>query len=58
MKMSNLIENTQGICPLCKQVIEASIIDEDGPAYMVKECAEHGSFKTIISKYSYYTSNI
>lgn len=49
-----IIENTQSICPKCKRVIEAHIVEENSSVYMVKECAEHGFFKTIISKYAWY----
>lgn len=52
--MSALIENTQSICPKCKRIIEAHTIEENGSVYMVKECAEHGLFKVIISKYAWY----
>jgi len=52
--MSVLIENTQSICPKCKRIVEAHTIEENGSVYMVKECAEHGLFKVIISKYSWY----
>lgn len=52
--MSVIIENTKSICPKCKLVIEAKTIEENGSVYMVKECAGHGFFKAIISKYAWY----
>ncbi len=52
--MNNIIEQTDSICPICKKIIKADIIDENGSAYMVKECQEHGRFRSIVSKYSWY----
>jgi len=52
--MNNIIEKTDSICPVCKKAVKACIIDENGSAYMVKECEKHGSFKSVISKYSWY----
>lgn len=52
--MNNIIEQTDSICPVCRKIIKADIVDENGSAYMVKECKEHGAFKSIISKYSWY----
>jgi uncharacterized radical SAM superfamily Fe-S cluster-containing enzyme len=52
--MSVMIEKTESICPQCKRVIAANIIDENGSAYMTKKCPEHGLFKAMVSKYSWY----
>ena len=52
--MNNIIEQTDSICPVCKKIIKADIVDENGSAYMVKECREHGAFKSIVAKYSWY----
>ena len=52
--MNNIIEQTDSICPVCKKIIKADVVDENGSAYMVKECREHGVFKSIVAKYSWY----
>ncbi len=49
MKELNKIES---VCPACYQEgkvqkIDASIIEDDGKVWIIKECAKHGSFKDI-----------
>ncbi len=50
----NIIEKTESICPVCKNIIPADIVDEEGRAYMVKECSEHGRFKAVVAKHTWY----
>ncbi len=54
MEKETLLEATQSICPVCRKVLDARIVEEDGSVHMVKNCPEHGSFKAILSKYSWY----
>ena len=42
-------ETTQSLCPVCKALIDALIIEEAGKVYMTKSCAAHGSFKVLLS---------
>lgn len=49
-----ILEETRSVCPKCLKDIDAKIIEDNGSVYMEKNCAEHGSFKTLISKYSWY----
>jgi len=42
-------KKTKSICPECKKVIDALIIQEGNKIYMKKTCEEHGSFTDIIS---------
>lgn len=52
--VNSVLERTESICPFCKKIIPAEIIEENSSVFMVKQCAEHGSFKAILSKYSWY----
>ncbi|WP_319466298.1 radical SAM (seleno)protein TrsS [uncultured Pseudodesulfovibrio sp.] len=38
----------RSVCPVCLKPIPASHEIEDGNAYLVKECPEHGEFRTIV----------
>ncbi len=42
-----LPKKTQSLCPECKKVIDALILDVGGKAVMRKECPEHGKFETV-----------
>lgn len=41
---------TQSVCPICHQAIEAFYIEEDNRIFFVKECQEHGVFKTLAAE--------
>lgn len=44
-----LLKRTESLCPVCLQKIPARIVGEsDDKVYMVKDCSQHGSFKTLI----------
>lgn len=48
MDFSHTVINTQSLCPRCLKRIDAGIVLQDGRYYMVKNCPEHGSFRTVI----------
>ncbi|MDD4939470.1 MAG: radical SAM protein [Candidatus Omnitrophica bacterium] len=56
--MSNLektiIDRTKSICPVCKNNIEADVVEENGSVWLKKSCVLHGSFKAKIAKYGWY----
>lgn len=39
---------TESLCPICLGRIKASRVLYDGDVYMIKECKDHGFFKTVI----------
>ena len=39
---------TQSLCPICLQKLDAFIVEEDNKALMLKTCLEHGSFETVL----------
>jgi len=43
-----LPKKTGSLCPECKKIIPATIVEEDGKAVMKKECPEHGKFKSVV----------
>ncbi|MFO8109067.1 MAG: radical SAM protein [Thermoplasmata archaeon] len=42
-----LPKKTESLCPECKKVIPASLIEESGKVVMYKECPEHGKFSSV-----------
>lgn len=50
LRMGAVLEATQSICPLCGRSIEAFYIEEKDRVYFVKECPDHGTFKTTASE--------
>ncbi len=42
-----LPKKTASICPECKKIISADIVEEDGKVVMRKECEEHGHFESV-----------
>jgi 7,8-dihydro-6-hydroxymethylpterin dimethyltransferase len=52
--MKQIFEITKSICPYCKKELDAKIIEEAGSIFMEKQCEEHGFFKNLVSKYSWY----
>ena len=46
--MLSPLMQTQSLCPICLRVLEASIVEKDERAYMLKTCLEHGTFETVL----------
>ncbi len=49
IKLSEIIQSTISICPMCQARIPADYVEKDGQVYMMKECKEHGKFQDLIS---------
>jgi uncharacterized radical SAM superfamily Fe-S cluster-containing enzyme len=47
MKESH-VDETESLCPVCLKRIEAKRVAEGNEVFLVKECGDHGSFRTII----------
>lgn len=45
--MSDILHETESLCPVCLKKIPARYERIDGKAYMIKECPEHGEFKVL-----------
>ncbi len=45
---TGLPKKTESICPECKEVIPAKIIEKDGKAVMKKKCEDHGRFESVV----------
>jgi hypothetical protein len=41
---SILLKTTKSLCPECKKVLEAEIIEKEGQVYIERTCPEHGPF--------------
>jgi len=44
-----LPDSTQSLCPVCLQVIDAKLYENNGKVFMRKTCLSHGSFDELIS---------
>ncbi len=42
-----LLRKTKSLCPVCHEVIDADILEEEGKVMMEKTCKEHGFFKDV-----------
>ena len=42
-----LIKKTKSLCPACKAVVPARIVEEDGKIWIKRTCPEHGTFRDI-----------
>lgn len=42
-----LLRKTQSLCPVCHEVVDADIKEEDGKVIMEKTCLKHGFFKDL-----------
>jgi len=45
-----LPKKVESICPECKKLIPADIVEENGQVIMKKKCSEHGEFMDILSR--------
>ncbi|NYT06081.1 MAG: radical SAM protein [Methanomicrobiales archaeon] len=41
------VKTTKSLCPICKAVIPAEIVDEGGMVWITRTCPEHGFFKDL-----------
>lgn len=46
--MTEIVKNTESICPVCLKTLAAKIVKEAEDYYIVKDCEEHGHFETIV----------
>ena len=42
------IGRTESLCPICLEVLPATIYDETGKVYMRKTCPDHGEFRELV----------
>jgi uncharacterized radical SAM superfamily Fe-S cluster-containing enzyme len=42
-----LIKKTRSLCPVCKAVLDADIVEEDGRIWLERGCPEHGAFRDL-----------
>lgn len=47
-QQGEVIFETESLCPICLEKIAAFRVKEGTKVYLVKECTEHGKFKTLI----------
>ena len=45
--MSDILHETESLCPVCLKRIPARYERIDGRAYMLKTCPEHGDFRVL-----------
>jgi len=42
------IRDTQSICPICLEIVDATVVRKGDDLYLTKKCEEHGIFETVI----------
>lgn len=42
-----LIKKTRSLCPVCKSVLEAEILEEDNKIWLKRSCPAHGTFRHV-----------
>lgn len=52
-----LIYETKSLCPKCKKLIAAEVIEKNGKVYIKKNCKQHGNFLCLVSSDSDYFIN-
>jgi len=59
-RVSNIIEETESMCPVCLRVLPAAVYEREGQVYMEKTCPEHGGFDVYLwpdaERYRWFTS--
>jgi len=45
---AEILASTESVCPVCLQRVAAQRVADGDSVYLVKECAPHGRFKTVI----------
>jgi MoaA/NifB/PqqE/SkfB family radical SAM enzyme len=50
----NIFEETESICPVCRKVVGANIVEDNGSLWMEKSCESHGFFRVKVAKYAWY----
>ena len=45
---TKLLRQTESLCPVCLEVIDAQVVMEDRAVYQQKVCSRHGAFKTYL----------
>jgi uncharacterized radical SAM superfamily Fe-S cluster-containing enzyme len=43
MTAPTFLSRTSSVCPVCLQVVEASLVSKESAVYLTKECPEHGA---------------
>lgn len=42
---SMIIKKTKSLCPTCRMVLDADVVEEDGKIWLVRTCPEHGTYR-------------
>jgi uncharacterized radical SAM superfamily Fe-S cluster-containing enzyme len=57
IRVPELMFGTQSICPRCKRLLDADLVDRDGRIFLERTCPDHGSFAAVVygdaARYSY-----
>ncbi len=40
-----ILKKTKSLCPICRAVLDADIVEEDGKIWLVRTCPEHGLYR-------------
>ncbi|MCZ7586239.1 MAG: hypothetical protein M5R36_24575 [Deltaproteobacteria bacterium] len=51
-----ILRRTTGSCPTCLETVPASVVEDGGAVYLVKECPTDGDSRTMLSQHADYYS--
>ncbi|KAB2858994.1 MAG: hypothetical protein F9K43_24140, partial [Bauldia sp.] len=43
-----IVARTSSICPACRQVLDAALVERDGRVVLDRTCPEHGRFEAVV----------
>jgi uncharacterized radical SAM superfamily Fe-S cluster-containing enzyme len=47
-RTEDVLGHTQSICPRCKALLDAELLDRDGRVILARECPDHGRFDAVV----------
>ena len=51
---AEVVRRTRGTCPICVELVDAAVIEDEGKIFIEKDCPEHGRNRALISKHPRY----
>jgi 7,8-dihydro-6-hydroxymethylpterin dimethyltransferase len=46
----HLLRATRGTCPICVEMVDARVLEDEGCVYIAKDCPEHGENRALLSR--------
>ncbi len=52
------LRTTRGTCPVCVEIVDARVIEDEGCVYILKSCPEHGENRALLSRNPAYFAEL